>query len=162
MSTAIAHLRALDTIARNSMGNRALGSLGFGRSVEYVAAVLRNAGYDPLIYNFSVTRFSVQPNALLQSVNSTGYVLSTLEYKSEFDVLTYSGSDDVTMTAFLASNFGCSASDFLNITIGSIAVVRRGSCYFRVKVVPYWMNLTPKGPQRPSRRCSSSYYRRYP
>src|SRR5262249_50123533 len=42
---AFRHLRALQDIASDSGGNRAAGTLGYDRSVEYVAETLKEAGY---------------------------------------------------------------------------------------------------------------------
>lgn len=45
-AAAVPHLEALQRIAEENGGNRAAGTPGYARSVDYVAGVLRDAGFD--------------------------------------------------------------------------------------------------------------------
>ena len=62
---------------------------------------------------------------------------------TDFAAMTYSGSGDVTapvqavdinLAGDRASTSGCEAADFAGFTPGNIALIQRGTCFFRVKV----------------------------
>ena len=61
---AFAHLQELQRIADAHAGNRALGTPGYDASVDYVAGVLRAAGYQVQTPEFAARRFSVQDQRL--------------------------------------------------------------------------------------------------
>jgi Zn-dependent M28 family amino/carboxypeptidase len=116
-------------------GTRAVGTEGYEQSVEYVAGLLREAGYQVTLDEFQFT-FSFP--ALLQQ-------LTPVDAKYETGAFTASGSGDVTgrvipvdlaLTGARASTSGCEASDFAGLDFSGsndIALIQRGTCTFGVK-----------------------------
>ncbi|GAB3042368.1 aminopeptidase PaaP [Parafrigoribacterium mesophilum] len=133
------HLQALQAIADANDGDRAAGTSGHVASAEYIEGQLRAAGYDPVRQPFSYDQFVETGSALEQlSPTPASYVDQT-----DFDTMDYSGSGDVTatltpvdlnLTGDRASTSGCEAADFAGFAAGTIALVQRGTCSFRVKV----------------------------
>lgn len=121
------HLRALEAIAHRNNGNRALGTSGYLRSVEYVEAKLRGAGYAPVRQQFTATMFESKSHHLRAGGSDI-----------ESEVLGYSGATPA-FTAPVAqvptgdTTPGCQVSDFPASTRGSIVVVSRGVCPFADK-----------------------------
>ena len=134
------HQAALQAIADANRdpyypGSRAAGTDGYAKSVDYVANLLRRAGYtvtlDPFEFEF------VFP-ALLQQLTPTAGSYGTGTY-------TGSGAGDVTgpvipvdlaLTPPRASTSGCEAADFAGLNFGGrndIALVQRGTCPFAQK-----------------------------
>ena len=115
--------------------SRAAGTAGYAKSVDYVANLLRRAGYtvtlDPFEFEF------VFP-ALLQQLTPTAGSYGTGTY-------TGSGAGDVTgpvipvdlaLTPPRASTSGCEAADFAGLNFtgpNDVALVQRGLCSFAVK-----------------------------
>lgn len=142
---AFAHVRALQAIAEANGGNRAAGTPGYDRSAEYVAARLREAGYDVRLEAFAFPFFEERsPPRLLHGPAQTGVP------RGELRTFANSGAGDVTArlravdlglpegtdpgAAPPASTSGCEASDFDGFERGAIALVRRGTCTFQTKV----------------------------
>ncbi|MGK5169926.1 M28 family peptidase [Geodermatophilus sp. CPCC 205761] len=135
------HLEAFQKIADNSTdpvypGTRAAGTDGYADSVEYVAGLLREAGYevtlDPvqITFNFPAELRQLTPTAA--------------EY--ETGVFTGSGSGridagqvvpvDVNLEGDRASTSGCEAEDFAGLDLSGpadIALIQRGTCSFGLK-----------------------------
>jgi len=133
------HLEAFQAIADANGGNRQSGTPGYEAAADYVEYKLRKAGYDPVRQPFTYEQF-VEGSTAFEQVTPTAlpYVVGT-----EFDVVEYSGAGDVTapieavdvnLEGDRASTSGCEAEDFAGFTAGSIALVQRGTCDFRVKV----------------------------
>ena len=113
-------------------GTRAAGTEGYDESVEYVAGLLRDAGYDvtldpvEITFNFPATLRQLTPVAA--------------EY--ETGVFTGSGSGtvegpvipvDINLTGDRASTSGCEAADFAGLDWSGpadIALIQRGTCNF--------------------------------
>jgi aminopeptidase Y len=136
------HLVALQRIAQRNGGNRAAGTKGFDESARYVAARMRAAGYrvtlQKLTYPFVYDRSPPE----LRTLDGGAW-----PYRAgrDYVTLTYSGSGSVEAAvtavdllvpspAANTSTSGCEASDFASVPRGSIALVQRGTCTFRVKV----------------------------
>jgi Zn-dependent M28 family amino/carboxypeptidase len=131
------HLTALQAIAKHSGGTRASGTPGFDRSADYVATLMRLAGYrvtrQPFQFNFCQdTGSSFAQNA----PTPTTYVDQV-----DYDVLDCSGDGtatgavvpvDLQLTTPNTSTSGCEASDFVGVA-GNIALVQRGTCPFGQK-----------------------------
>ena len=125
---AVAHLQALERIADENGGNRAVGTRGYDASVEYVAGALRKAGYDVATPSFDVRTFSVQDQRL--TVGGAPVEASVLS----FSPATAPGG--VTAPLFVVPQdptSGCEAADFAGMPRGAIAVVLRGTCPFGQK-----------------------------
>jgi hypothetical protein len=56
------------------------------------------------------------------------------EYEKEFAMFQFSGSGQVSANMQLSKNFGCEEKDFEGFTSGRVALIRRGQCFFTVKV----------------------------
>jgi Iap family predicted aminopeptidase len=134
------HLAAFQKIADNSddpdyPGTRAAGTDGYADSVEYVAGLLKDAGYDvtldPVEFEFNF------PATLRQ--------LTPVEAEYETGVFSGSGSGtvegpvfpvDINPEADRASTSGCEPADFAGIDWSGdsdIALIQRGTCFFGTK-----------------------------
>jgi Zn-dependent M28 family amino/carboxypeptidase len=114
---------------------RAAGTEGYADSVDYVAGLLKDAGYDVTL---DPVEFQFEFPALLQQ-------LTPVNAKYETGTFTGSGSGDVTgsvipvdinLTLPRASTSGCEASDFAGLAFSGpndIALIQRGTCTFAVK-----------------------------
>lgn len=134
------HLVAFERIG-DQHGSRASGTPGYRASKNYVVNQLRRAGYHPQVQSFDFPYFEVTAPSVLER---TAPDPATYAEGTDFDLLEYSGSGDVTATVegvdlalddIENSTSGCEAEDFAGFTAGNIALVRRGTCDFAVKVV---------------------------
>jgi Zn-dependent M28 family amino/carboxypeptidase len=125
---AFRHLEELQRIADANGGNRSLGTPGYDASVEYVARLLRDAGYSVETPEFTARSFSVQNVRL--TVDGTPVAATALEFSPSTPAEGISGP-----LAVLAQDetSGCEAADFANIPAGAVVLVRRGTCPFGVK-----------------------------
>ena len=130
-----ADLAALQRIAVENGGTRASGTPGYDASVEYVVGQLRKAGYQPHLHRFRYTdvRELARPALERTAPKPTAYA-----YGDEFVLLRYSGSGDVEARVqpvdAESQTSGCESSDFDQFERGSVALIRRGGCFFFVKV----------------------------
>ena len=140
---AFRHLQALQEIASANGGNRAAGTPGYDRSAEYVAERLKEAGYRVRFEEFEFPFFEERTPPVLVMSRPDG----SQEPASAGAVRTLadSGSGDVTAplravnlqlgaTPPPASASGCETGDFRDFERGAVALVRRGTCQFQVKV----------------------------
>jgi hypothetical protein len=127
------HLRELQKIADENGGTREVGSPGFDGSLDYVVQTLRAAGYRPTLHRFIVraSREVRPPTLELLSPRP-------LQPEGEYLALEYSGSGDVTGPVepvdAESEGSGCEESDFDGFSRGAVALLRRGGCFFAVKV----------------------------
>ncbi|HLK95004.1 MAG TPA: M28 family peptidase [Nocardioidaceae bacterium] len=134
------HQKAFQKIADNSTdpvypGTRAAGTDGYADSVDYVAGLLEDAGYEVTLDPVDIT-FNF-PATLRQ--------LTPAEADYETGVFTGSGSGevsgnvipvDINITGDRASTSGCEEADFAGIDWSGdadIALVQRGTCFFGTK-----------------------------
>ena len=113
-------------------GTRAAGTEGYDESVEYVAGLLRDAGYE----------VTLDPVEITFNFPATLRQLTPIEADYETGVFTGSGSGtvegqvipvDINLTGDRASDSGCEAADFDGIDWSGpadIALVQRGTCFF--------------------------------
>jgi hypothetical protein len=116
-------------------GTRAAGTEGYAESVEYVAGLLRDAGYE----------VTLDPVEITFNFPATLRQLTPVEAEYETGVFTGSGSGtvegqvipvDINLTGDRASTSGCEAADFAGIDWSGdsdIALVQRGTCFFGTK-----------------------------
>jgi Zn-dependent M28 family amino/carboxypeptidase len=135
----IKHLRQLQGIADANGGTRASGTPGYEASVDYVVPLLVDKGYQVTVQEFQFPFFQELAPGELERVSPSP---QTFVDGTDFDVMTYSGSGDVTAnvqavdttaTPTASSSSGCEASDFDGFTAGRIALIQRGTCTFRTK-----------------------------
>ena len=134
------HLEALQKIADNSTdpvypGTRAAGTDGYADSVEYVAGLLREAGYevtlDPveITFNFPAVLRQLTP---VEATYETGVFTGSGDGTVEGNVIPV----DINLTGDRASTSGCEAADFAGLDWSGdndIALVQRGTCFFGTK-----------------------------
>jgi Zn-dependent M28 family amino/carboxypeptidase len=122
---ALTHLTELQRLADANGGNRALGTPGYDASVDYVAGVLRGAGYDVQTPTFSARRFEARQEQL--AVDGEPVPVVALG----FSPTTPEGG--VTGPLALMVGEGCAPADASAVPPGSVALVRRGTCTFAQK-----------------------------
>jgi Zn-dependent M28 family amino/carboxypeptidase len=129
------HLEALQRIADENGGTRASGTGGYDASLRYVLTQLRHAGYTPHLQRVRyLDSHELAPPELARiSPDSLTY-----SYPDDFVSLRYSGSGDVEAPLQAinpdSETSGCESSDFEDFDAGSIALIRRGGCFFFEKV----------------------------
>ncbi|MEU6999935.1 M28 family metallopeptidase [Nonomuraea sp. NPDC046570] len=137
------HLRVLDAFAKFTGGTRVDGSRGFELSKDYVAGLLRLAGYKVTVQNFEFQSEEYKTKPTLERVSPNPKV-----YPFGLDWIPALGSADGTFTAPVqpvdvvippgptpnSSSSGCEAADFAGFTAGNFALIQRGTCNFSVKV----------------------------
>jgi Zn-dependent M28 family amino/carboxypeptidase len=119
------HLQELQRIADANAGNRALGTPGYDASVDYVAGVLRNAGYAVDTPEFAARRFSVQDQKL--TVDGAAVPVQALGYSPA------TPAGGITAPLAVAAGEGCDAAALAGVPAGSVVLVRRGTCTFAQK-----------------------------
>jgi Zn-dependent M28 family amino/carboxypeptidase len=140
---AFRHLQALQDIATANGGNRATGTPGYDRSADYVAKKLKEAGYVVRFEEFDFPVFDERQPPVLVTIHADGRHETAA--KADIRTLSYPGSSDVTARVRgvglrlstsppQSSNSGCEPDHFKNFERGAIALMRRGSCTFQVKV----------------------------
>jgi Zn-dependent M28 family amino/carboxypeptidase len=132
------HLVALNAIARDNGGTRAVGTPGFQASVDYVRQRLTAAGYQVSVQSFEVPYFKqVAP----PSLTSGGHAFIP---ETDIAAMSFSGSGDVNAavqpvglvlppTVNSSSTSGCAPGDFASFSRGAIALLQRGGCPFEQK-----------------------------
>lgn len=134
------HLGALEAIGDANGGNRASGTSGFDRSVEYVEQRLRAAGYTPERQEFEFPFFQELSPAHLERTAPTP---ATYAVDADFATMEYSGAGDESATVQAVDvvltaprdqvTSGCEPADFVGFTTGNIALIQRGTCTFATK-----------------------------
>lgn len=138
-----AHLYALQAIASLTGGTRVDGSRGFELSRDYVATLLKAAGYQVSTqkFQFEDTDFKVTPTFERVSPNRHAYARGLDFYEA-------AGTGTGAVTGTLqgvdltipppaeanTSTSGCEAADFAGFTPGNWALIQRGTCPFTQKV----------------------------
>jgi Zn-dependent M28 family amino/carboxypeptidase len=136
------HQAALQTIANANNGTRLAGTPGYDQSVDYVVDKLTAAGYSPTVQPFEFLLVSDRTPPTFERVSPNP---ATFVDGVDFGTIQYSGSGDVTGQLFAvdlvvppgeaanSNTSGCEAADFAGFAAGSIALLQRGTCTFRVK-----------------------------
>ena len=137
------HETALQAIADANGGTRASGTPGYDASAAYVQDVLEEAGYSVTQQEFDYEFFVVDAPTVLDPVSPD---LPPYEPEVDVSVMEYSGAGDVTAPVTPVdlvlppgaqadtSSSGCDDSDFADFPAGNIALMQRGTCFFRDKV----------------------------
>jgi Zn-dependent M28 family amino/carboxypeptidase len=137
------HERAFQAIAKRSGGNRASGTIGYRRSVEYVVGQLREAGYKVRRQRFAFPFFQELNEPIFARISAPPRAFTP---ETEFLTGIYSGDGDVMgelvptndivipPTATPSSTSGCEPADFPAPPSGpAIALIQRGTCSFQQK-----------------------------
>jgi hypothetical protein len=141
------HMKAFQAIADANPGpdghaSRNSGEPGYKASVDYVAKLMREAGYDVTIqtYKFFYFAYAGLPSFSEVSPTSHPYPLTT-EWNPGQSVGTANadlqpvGGIVIPPTPTSSSSSGCTADDFSGFVPGRIALIQRGGCNFGVKVL---------------------------
>ena len=119
-------------------GTRAAGTEGYAESVEYVAGLLRDAGYEVTLDEFE---FQFVFPAVLEQLTpppAATYETGAFTGSPAGDVTGNVIPVDINLTGDRASTSGCEDSDFAGLNFGGtndIALIQRGTCTFAEKAV---------------------------
>jgi hypothetical protein len=126
----------------DGMPSRNAGEPGYKASVDYVAAKMKDAGYDVTIQPYTFTYYAYMSRPTLSEVSPTphDYAL-TDEWNSGQSTgtannaaLQPAGGIIIPPTSTPSSSSGCTMNDFSGFVAGRIALIQRGACNFGVKV----------------------------
>jgi hypothetical protein len=141
------HMQQFQAIANANPGpdghpSRNSGEPGYKASVDYVAKLMRDAGYSVTIqpYTFTYSSYVGTPtwSELSPTARSFNLVTDWNPGTSNGDatnaVVQPAGGIVLPPTPTSSSTSGCSAADFSGSFAGRIALIQRGGCNFGVKV----------------------------
>jgi hypothetical protein len=126
----------------DGMPSRNSGEPGYKASVDYVAKLMTQAGYNVTVQPYKFTYYAYTTRPTLQEVSPTphAYALS-----AEWNPGQSTGTATAALqpaggiidppTSTPSSSSGCSAGDFSSFVAGRIALIQRGTCNFGVKVL---------------------------
>jgi Zn-dependent M28 family amino/carboxypeptidase len=117
---AFTYLTELQRITDASGGHRAPGSPGYDTSVEYVAGVLRDAGYDVQTPSVTVRQFAVTEEWMF--VDGVPFEVKALGHSPS------TPPGGVYGPLGVMSGEGCAPADAAALRPGSVALVRWGTC----------------------------------
>ncbi len=129
------HLAALEQIAGEHDGLRTAGTEGYDASVEYVAGVMAELGYEVSRPEVTFDAFRELPGGTISIADGP-----TFEAGPDFHAMIYSGggevSAEVATVGFPDSSGGsgrqgCSPDDFDAFPSGAVALVPPGNCFRR-------------------------------
>ncbi|NUT49743.1 MAG: M28 family peptidase [Saccharothrix sp.] len=137
------HLDALQAIA-DAHGDRAAGRPGYRASVDYVAATLTAAGYQPSVREFQFEYVEEKSELHQVAPTPTTYAPGRDFTRNRF---TPTHVGEATAPAYPvdvlippgpapnSSTSGCEGSDFAGFPVGGIALLQRGTCGFAQKAL---------------------------
>ena len=141
------YMKAFQAIADQNPGpdghaSRNAGEPGYKASVDYVANLMRQAGYDVTIqtYKFFYFAYAALPTFREVSPTSHDYTVAT-EWNPGQSTgtgkadLQPAGGIVIPPTPSPSSSSGCTTGDFSGFVPGRVALIQRGGCNFGVKVV---------------------------
>jgi peptidase M28-like protein/PA domain-containing protein len=126
----------------DGMPSRNSGEPGYKASADYVASVMKAAGYDVTIQPYKFTYYAYTATPVFSEVSPTphDYALG-VEWNPGQSIgtanaaLQPAGGIIIPPTDTPSSASGCSMSDFSGFVPGRIALIQRGTCFFGVKVL---------------------------
>ncbi len=141
------HMKAFQAIADANPGpdghaSRNSGEPGYKASVDYVARLMTEAGYNVTIqtYKFFYFAYTAIPSFSEVSPTAHDYVLAD-EWGPGQSIgtttadLQPAGGIIIPPTPTSSSTSGCTSADFTGFVPGRIALIQRGGCNFGVKVL---------------------------
>jgi Peptidase family M28/PA domain len=120
-----AHLRALQRIADRHGGTRAAGSPGDAATADYVEQRLRAAGYRVTRQRFRVPVYREARPPRLRVDGRAVRPIRTLQFSPGGTV----------RGSVRAAGLGCAVDDFDALQDGEVALIERGTCFFRDKAL---------------------------
>jgi hypothetical protein len=142
------HMKAFQAIAdanpspADGHPSRNSGEPGYKASVDYVAKLMKKAGYDVKVqpYKFTYYAYINRPTFSQSSPAAHDYGLATdwnpgqSTGTADADVQP-AGGIVLPPTPQSSSSSGCTMADFNGFTPGNVALIQRGTCNFGVKVL---------------------------
>jgi hypothetical protein len=142
------HMEKFWAIAQQNPGpdghpSRNSGEPGYKASVDYVASLMRDAGYNVTIqtYTFSYFAFTAPPSFTEVSPEPRNFVMAAdwnpgqSTGSANGAVLQPAGGVILPPSPSPSSSSGCTSTDFSGFIPGSVALIQRGGCNFGVKVI---------------------------
>jgi Zn-dependent M28 family amino/carboxypeptidase len=141
------HMQNFQTIANNNLGpdghpSRNSGEPGYKASVDYVASVMRAAGYNVTIQTYKFKYFAYTATPLFGEVSPIAHTYAiAVDWNPGQSTGTANGALQpaggiiIPPTPTSSSTSGCTAADFSGFVAGRIALIQRGGCNFGVKVL---------------------------
>jgi Peptidase family M28/PA domain len=122
--------------------SRNSGEPGYKASADYVAQVMKDAGYDVTIQTYKFTYYAYTATPVFSEVSPIphDYALSD-EWNPGQSTgtatadLQPAGGIVIPPTPTPSSSSGCTMADFSGFVPGRIALIQRGTCFFGVKVL---------------------------
>jgi hypothetical protein len=142
----MAHMQAFQQIADDNPvdghASRNSGEPGYKASVDYVARLMTEAGYNVTIQTYKFFYFAFSGIPLFSEISPTAhnYVIAN-EWNPGQSLgtttadLQPAGGIVIPPTPTSSSSSGCTAADFTGFVKGRIALIQRGACNFGVKVL---------------------------
>jgi hypothetical protein len=141
------HMQAFQAIAdanpspADGMPSRNSGEPGYNASADYVASVMKAAGYDVTLQPYKFTYYAYTAQPVFSEVSPTPHDYPVgVEWNpgqstgTANAALQPAGGIIIPPTQTTSSSSGCTASDFSGFAAGRIALIQRGGCNFGVKV----------------------------
>jgi hypothetical protein len=141
-----AHMVKFQQIADANPGadghpSRNSGEPGYKASADYVAQVMRDAGYDVHLQRYTFHYFSFVGDPVLREDSPTPHSFALGSEFAPGQVAGHAtaplqpvGGIVVPATPTPSSTSGCSSADFAGFVPGNIALIQRGTCFFDQKV----------------------------
>jgi hypothetical protein len=141
------HMKAFQKIADDNPGpdghpSRNSGEPGYKASVDYVARLMKRAGYKVTIQPYTFDYFAYQGIPSMSQVSPTPHNYTVV---SEWNPGQSTGSTTADLqpaggiiippTPTTSSTSGCTAGDFSGFVPGRVALIQRGGCNYGVKVL---------------------------
>jgi hypothetical protein len=142
-----AHMQNFQAIADANPGpdghpSRNSGEPGYKASVDYVANLMKAAGYDVTIQTYHFDYFAFVGVQQFSEVSPTAHDYAVVsEWNpgrsngSASSVVQPAGGIIIPPTPTSSSKSGCTSADFSGFAAGRIALIQRGGCNFGVKVL---------------------------
>ena len=141
------HMQAIEKIAIDNPGpdghpSRNSGEPGYRASVDYVANLMTQAGYDVTIqpYRFLYYAYTSVPTLTQVAPTASSFALNVdwtagqSTGRATNAVVQPAGGIVLPPTADPSSTSGCTSADFTGFVPGNMALIQRGGCNFGVKV----------------------------
>jgi hypothetical protein len=126
----------------DGMPSRNSGEPGYKASVDYVASVMRAAGYNVTIQTYHFDYFSFVGIPQFSEVSPTAHDYALVDEwnpgrsnGSTTAEVQPAGGIVIPPTPTPSSASGCSPADFSTFVAGRVALIQRGTCNFGVKVL---------------------------
>jgi Zn-dependent M28 family amino/carboxypeptidase len=142
------HMQAFQAIAdanpspADGHPSRNSGEPGYKASADYVAGVMKDAGYDVTLQRYPITYYAFTAIPSFSEVSPTAhtYTLNTEWGPGQSTgtanaAIQPAGGIVIPPTPESSSTSGCTAADFSGFVAGRIALIQRGGCNFGVKIL---------------------------